>query len=108
MLHAPSVWLAGLFLALGAGPTAADPPAHSLDLAAVSVETGGLRRVHGSTGDGSSGVPVAGGHDCDGDGFRDYAFAAMRASPLGRTGAGEVALVFGDGTVQGAIDSAGL
>ena len=108
MLHAPSVWLAGLFLALGAGPTAADPPAHSLDLAAVSVETGGLRRVHGSTGDGSSGVPVAGGHDCDGDGFRDYAFAAMRASPLGRTGAGEVALVFGDGTVQGAIDTAGL
>jgi hypothetical protein len=74
-----------------------------LDLATVSTD---LIRVHGSTGNGSEGVPVAGGHDIDGDTHRDIAFAAMRATALGRMEAGEVFLVFGDGTIGGpALDT---
>ena len=36
------------------------------------------------------------------------AFASIQASPLGRTGAGEVTVVFGDGTIGDAINSAGF
>lgn len=75
----------------------------SLDLAEVSTD---LIRVHGSTGNGSVGVPVAGGHDIDGDGDRDIAFAAMRATAAGRVQAGEIFLVFGDGTIDGTLDTA--
>ncbi len=78
----------------------------AVDLAAASADEGVLLRVHGSAGVGSSGVPVAGGFDCDGDGLRDYALAAMRASPLGRSGAGEVHLVFGNGRAGGRLDTA--
>ena len=60
---------------------------------------------HGSNNDGVFGVPVCGGTDCDGDGFVDFAFAQFRADPLGRTGAGEVTVVFGDGTIGGTADS---
>lgn len=66
-----------------------------------------VQRVHGSVGDGRFGVPVAGGHDLDGDGFADTAFAAMVASPQGRDRAGQVFVVFGDGNVAGALDTAG-
>ena len=59
----------------------------------------------GSVGDGSLGVPVAGGHDCDGDGYSDFAMASIRASPLGRAGAGEVFLAFGDGRAEGTLDT---
>lgn len=61
---------------------------------------------HGSENDGTLGVPVCGGHDCDGDGHADFAFAQFRGDPLGRTGAGEVTVVFGDGTIGGTHDSA--
>jgi hypothetical protein len=64
------------------------------------------RRVLGSVGDGSFGVPVAGGFDMDRDGQADYAFAAMRASPQGRNNAGEVFLIFGDGSIAGQLDTA--
>lgn len=53
---------------------------------------------------GPLGVPVAAGFDVDGDGFRDYAIAHMRASPLGRTQAGVINLVFGDGTIGETLD----
>lgn len=79
---------------------------NTLDLAAP--REGAITRVHGSTGSGRAGVPVCGGYDCDGDGFKDYAFAQIQASPLGRTLAGEVTLVFGDGTIGATMDSAGL
>lgn len=61
----------------------------------------GFTRVfgHGSPGDGRFGVPVCGGYDVDGDGFNDYAFAQFLSDPLGRTDAGVVTLVFGDGRV---------
>lgn len=80
-------------------------PARSLDLATIPSGAPGLLRLHGSSGNGSFGVPVAGGADLDGDGDNDLALAAMRASPLGRGNAGEVFVLFGAGTVSGAIDT---
>ena len=92
-------------LSLLMSPPLAAQPVATLDLAAVSTSDSGLERVHGSVGTGVSGVPVAGGFDVDGDGHRDYAFAAMRADPEGRNEAGQVFLVFGDGTINGTLDS---
>ncbi len=80
--------------------------ARVLDLATVSLETGRLLRAAGSTGDGSFGLPVAGGNDVDGDGLPDFAFAAMRADPLGRTGAGQIHLLLGTGQISGLRDTA--
>jgi|TARA_B110000438_G_scaffold303734_1_gene366846 hypothetical protein len=54
---------------------------------------------HGNTDDGRFGVPVCGGFDVDGDGYKDTAFAQFLGDPLGRAGAGIVTLVFGDGRV---------
>jgi hypothetical protein len=98
--------LTACFLLASLGASASAAPHLSVDLATVSTASGGLKRVHGSTGDGSRGVPVAGGIDCDGDGFLDYAMAAMQASPQGRAGAGEIYLIFGDGKVEGTLDTA--
>lgn len=80
-------------------------PAKTIDLANVPTNNGGLLRVYGHTGNGESGVPVAGGFDIDGDGFKDYAMAAMRASPNNRAEAGEVYLIFGDGSINGTVDT---
>ena len=80
-------------------------PARTVDLAGLSDEVW-LFRGLGSVGSGSSGVPVAGGHDVDGDGLEDVAFAAMRASPLLRAQAGQVHVLFGDGTTSGTLDTA--
>ncbi|MEJ8566599.1 integrin alpha [Elongatibacter sediminis] len=77
----------------------------SLDLATVNPGDGVYERILGSVGTGASGVPVSGGHDIDGDGHPDSAFAAMRASPQGRFSAGVVFLVFGDSTVSGTVDT---
>lgn len=79
-------------------------PDEGLDLATLADTE--LRRVYGSSGDGSLGLPVAGGSDVDGDGRLDTAFGAMQASPAGVSRAGLVFVVFGDGTVTGAIDTA--
>ena len=81
-------------------------PLRSLDLAAISSGDPGLLRLHGSTGNGSFGVPVSGGHDLDADGENDLALAAMRATVSGQGNAGEVWVLFGDGTVTGAVDTA--
>jgi len=88
---------------LGAGVAGAQS---LLDLATVTTDSGRLLRAAGSAGDGSFGVPVAGGRDLDGDGREDLAFSAMRASPFGRSGAGEVYLLFGDGELTGLRDTA--
>ncbi len=82
---------------------AANP--REVDLLQIPTDAGRLLRVHGGSGPGGSGVPVAGGFDADGDGHRDVAIASMRASPLGRSGAGMVHLFFGDGTLSGAYDT---
>lgn len=85
---------------------AAAQPAVEVDVLALSPSGGFFSRVHGWTGDGSFGLPVAGGRDCDGDGHADTAMAGFLASPLGRSQAGEVYLVFGDGTISGVLDTA--
>ena len=104
---------AGLVTLLGvaiAAPSSADPNPFVVDLAGVSTAADTLVRVYGSEGDGFRGVPVAGGFDVDGDGFVDFAMASMLASPVvstvSRPGAGEVYLVFGDGTGCGGYDTA--
>ena len=81
-------------------------PAPILDLATATVDSGILHRVHGAEGTGRFGVPVAGGGDVDGDGFEDYAVAYMTAAPGGLNRAGKVELIFGDGTINGSIDTA--
>lgn len=92
-----------LFVSVAA---AAAAPVEMIDLAEVPALPPTLTRIHGFEGDGAFGVSVAGGHDCDGDGHPDLAFAAMLASPEGRDRAGTVYLFFGDGTIGGAFDAA--
>jgi hypothetical protein len=83
----------------------ADPAARTIDLATLGDDV--LMRVYGNLENGGSrGVPVAGGFDMDGDGHQDVAMASMLASPAGRSGAGEVFLIFGDGTITGSFDTA--
>ncbi len=82
------------------------PPERSLDLSTIAAGAAGVLRVHGSEGIGSTGVPVTGGHDVDGDGNNDVAMAAFRADPNMRTNAGEVFLHLGDGTIGGIVDTA--
>lgn len=83
-------------------------PIGTTDLTNVAPDDGLYRRLLGSVGNGSSGVPVAGGFDMDKDGINDYAMAAMRASPQNRFYAGQVFLTFGDNQAIGVIDTAGL
>ena len=85
-------------------PAAAQNPAHVVDLAETSTDTDFFRGL-GSTGNGAFGVPVSGGHDIDGDGLPDTAFAAMTAGALGRSGNGLIFLVAGDGTISGTVNT---
>ncbi len=59
--------------------TLAAQPVGTTHLTDFTPTDGLYRRLLGSVGEGSSGVPVAGGFDMDKDGIRDYAMAAMRA-----------------------------
>ena len=87
-------------------PDLPDPPdTTTLDLN-DGAASNGILRVSGSVGTGRFGLPVAGGFDCNGDGSEDLAMASMLASPQGRRDAGQVFLVFGDGTTGIAIDTA--
>lgn len=103
-LHNGSARFSALVLAFLFVSTAAlhaAPPAMVLDLASTPHSPGVLTEIfgHGSSGDGSAGVPVTGGFDCDGDGFKEIAFAQIKGDPLGRANAGEVTLIFGDGAI---------
>ena len=82
-------------------------PLAIIDIAGVTPADGVISWVYGAgANEGISGVPVAGAFDVDGDGHKDYAVAYMRAAPLGRAFAGEVDLVFGNGTIGGGVDTA--
>lgn len=86
-------------------PARADVPSKTIDLASTTAGVDPLARINGpGNNEGDRGVPVAGGFDCDGDGFNDFAVGHFLTDPLGRTGAGEVNLVFGNGTVSDDID----
>ena len=76
-----------------------------LDIRSLDPGRDELIRVSGSVGQGNLGVPVAGPGDVDGDGYADLGVAFMRASPLGRSGAGEVNLVFGTGRIGWSVDT---
>jgi hypothetical protein len=93
-----------LLAALAAGVARAEPVV-VVDLAATPTRED-LFRAYGSVGTGATGLPVAGGSDCDGDGLADVALGAMRADVAGRPGAGQVFLIFGDGRVAGEVDTA--
>lgn len=101
----------GLLCGVLLTPVIQAQPLIRVDLATVNTSDGLLHRTYGSRRDGLSstrgdkGTPVAGGFDMDGDGFADYAVSSIQASPLGRTQAGEVFLVFGDGQIQGTVDT---
>lgn len=84
----------------------ADDPIFVLDLAEVGEQDGVLTRVYGAQNDGNLGLPVATGADVDGDGHMDFAVAFFQADPLNRRNAGQVDLVFGDGTIGGFVDTA--
>lgn len=102
-------WATLMALAVGYG-SAADPVSE-VDLRDDPVD-GLYTRYFGATGNGSFGVPVTGGWDCDGDGRADVAMASPDAtvSTEGaiRPRAGEVTLVFGDGTIGGTLNTDGF
>ncbi|MGB5809162.1 MAG: hypothetical protein WBG86_01455, partial [Polyangiales bacterium] len=105
------VWTLGCSTSTSSGSeggTPTDRPTLSesiLDIGELSTSND-LLRVHGYTGRGELGLPVAAGGDCDGDGLADVAFASFLASPFDRARAGEAYLVFGDGTTTGLLDAA--
>lgn len=91
----------------GQGAAPPPPPNQTVDLLGMMGGNGFLRITGaGAAGDGRFGVPVAGGYDLDGDGNLDFAKANMLDSPLGRTRAGGVHLIFGDGQITQNIDLA--
>jgi FG-GAP repeat protein len=99
----PSIALALCLVAASAAR--ADVASRVVDLASIGDDA--LLRMRGADEDGGQdGVPVAAGPDVDGDGHADLAMGSMLASPLGRSGAGEVFLVFGDGAIAGTLDTA--
>ena len=107
MRQAPLIPLLLMCLS-GASPTIQAQPVGSLDLNRVATTQDLIFRLIGSVGDGSAGVPVAGGFDLDNDGLNDFAMANFRAAPLSRAEAGQVFLVFGDGSIGGQIDTAAV
>lgn len=99
----------GLIWALLAAVSgSAAPPALLIDLASPGDAAQSITRIYGSAGNGQFGVPVCGGFDCNGDGQKDVAFSQMTASPLGRSSAGMVTLVFFNGQFGAGIDTSGF
>ncbi|MCP3917546.1 MAG: hypothetical protein GY711_18535 [bacterium] len=93
------------FLSLAATAALADGPANQIDLANLTAGVDPLTRINGFDQDlGDRGVPVAAGGDIDGDGFEDFAVGYFLSDPLGRTDAGEVELIFGNGAIADNID----
>jgi hypothetical protein len=90
-------WWGAVAAVVGCGsPPYELPP--DLDLADLPASA--YLRVHGASGNGDYGLPVAGGRDIDGDGWGDVVHASM----LARDGAGVVSVVLGDGVLAGTRD----
>ena len=101
----PLVVLLAFLVFAAATPLAAQPET-TLDLATVDDGDGILLRVYGAEGDGAWGVPLAAGHDVDGDSIPDSMIAFLTARPNGLDNAGEVDLVFGTGVLDGSLETA--
>ncbi|MEZ6015916.1 MAG: hypothetical protein R3F49_12430 [Planctomycetota bacterium] len=87
--------------------TEPDVPTKSIDLRTTSPATHAMSKVYGpSRNQGDAGVPVCGGFDVDGDGRKDYTVGHFLTSPLGRNGAGEVNVIFGDGSANDSVNLA--
>lgn len=100
-----SRWICLLFLGAGLSHLAGAPARH-LDLLSLTPATNEFLRVYGPAGnDGRYGVPVFGGQDVDGDGFRDFGFSHLVTDPSGRENAGSVSVVFGTGGIGGGNNS---
>lgn len=82
----------------------ADPPTLQVDLATPPAPDT-YTRFQGAFGKGNSGVPVTGGHDCDGDGIAEVAFSAMTSSPFGIGLAGQVTLIWGTNQLGNTVDT---
>ena len=85
-------------------PSAHAAPAGIVDLLAEPSPKA-YSRYFGATGFGGNGVPVAGGRDCDGDGFADAAFSKPDANADGNYRAGEITLVFGTGELGRSVST---
>ena len=101
--HCPRLVLGCVLLVLSSQAWA--QPETNLDLLTVQDGDGILQRIYGADGEGSFGVPLAAGHDVDGDGIADSMIAYLTASPNDLHRAGEVDLVFGTGLLDGSIDT---
>lgn len=95
---------AAVCLALACGETTAPRRASVLDLRGRGETEAGVARIYGSVGDGSAGLPVAGGGDVDGDGRADTLFGAMQADGQS-VRAGQVFLILGSGEIVGGLDT---
>ena len=106
-LHSVLILVVSLSLvaSLSALPATAQPET-SLDLATIDDGDGILMRVYGADGEGAFGVPLAAGHDVDGDSIPDSMIAFLTASPNDLHRAGEVDLVFGTGVLDGSLETA--
>jgi hypothetical protein len=69
-----------MLVSITRGPAAAQPSL-VVDLLQTDPAVDSFERIHGSAGDGTYGVPVAGPFDCDGDGLRDVALRPSWAPP---------------------------
>lgn len=102
---------AGGWIALGwlvASPWVSGEPAVEMDLR-LSPTASTYSRYLGALGNGRFGVPVCGGHDFDGDGHAEVAFAGVAADPFGRAAAGNVTLIWGErGTFGELLDTQGI
>ncbi len=78
----------------------------TFDILDKDPDAGDYFRAFGFNNNGQFGVPVAGGHDMDGDDSADSAIAYMLSSVGPTSDAGRVALVFGTGVLEGEVDTA--
>ena len=96
-----------MLLILGATGWAADATV-TIDLLDSANATNAITRVHGADNIGDAGVPVFGGNDVDGDGNPDYGICGFRSSPLGRSNAGGLSVVFGGGALGAPVSTHGF
>lgn len=96
--------LMALLLSHSISNLSAQDPAVTIDIADLDPDQGEMLRMYGidyESGDtGSSGLPIGGGGDFDGDGNEDMAIGFMKAQRNGLFRSGVSAVLLGDGTIS--------